>query len=185
VRGKQNEAVLLANEVGISTDETRSNPISHPTKPWRRASIITRACVRATKSDTLQRWAGGSAESETILQSALVFPKLASNGFNVHLAAPSSQNESCRVRFEKLVGACIQYAFSVLAGIERSCSIESNHAEICLLTGSYLTTRVAIAGLGIVRAHFNKRSARACSKADHHLNISNMSIANSNIGKVS
>jgi hypothetical protein len=37
----------------------------------------------------------------------------------------------------------------------------------------------------IVRAHFNKRTKRASPRADHHLNISNTPIANSNIGKVS
>jgi hypothetical protein len=88
-------------------------------------------------------------------------------------------------QFEQLVGACIQYASSLLAAIGRGCSIASDHAQNCLLTSSYLTTRASIARVRIVRAHFNKRSMRAFSKADHHLNISNTLIANSNIGKVS
>jgi hypothetical protein len=33
------------------------------------------------------------------------------------------QNESCRVQFEQLVNACIQYALSPRAAIERGCSI--------------------------------------------------------------
>jgi hypothetical protein len=68
------------------------------------------------------------------------------------------QNETCRVQFEQLVNACVQYALSSTAAIERGCSIASDHAQNCLLTSSHLTTRVAIARLMIVRAHFNKRS---------------------------
>jgi hypothetical protein len=111
------------------------------------------------------------------VQSALVFPKLTSNGFNVHLAAPRSQNESCRFQFEQLVGTCIQYASSLLAAIGRDCSIRANHAQICMVTSADLTTHVAIARLWMVRAHFNKRSTQAFSKADHHLNICNTPLA--------
>jgi hypothetical protein len=130
----------------------------------------------ATKSDTRQRSPGAWAESDDSAKRARL-PKLTSNGFNVHLAAPRSQNESCRFQFEQLVGTCIQYASSLLAAIGRDCSIGANHAQICMLTSVDLTTHVAIARLWMVRAHFNKRSAQAFSKADHHLNICNTPLA--------
>jgi hypothetical protein len=99
-----------------------------------------------------------------------------------HLAAEPATLRTAQ--FEQLVGACIQYASSLVVAIERGCSIGSDHAQNCLPTSSHLTTRVAVARLRIVRAHFNKRSTRAFSKEDRHLNISNTLIVSSNIGKV-
>jgi hypothetical protein len=92
------------------------------------------------------------------------FPKLASNGFDVHLAAPGSfKSESCRVLFEQLVNACVQYAFALPAAIERGCSIGANCAQNCQLTSSDLKTRIAIARFRTIRARFDKRSAPAFS----------------------
>jgi hypothetical protein len=54
-------------------------------------------------------------------------------------------NERCRVQFERLVNARIQYAFSLRTAIERGCSIGANHAQNRQLTSSHLNTRVAIA----------------------------------------
>jgi hypothetical protein len=62
------------------------------------------------------------------------FPKLASNGLDVHLAAPSSL--SCRVQFKQLLNVCIEYAFPLSAAMERRCSIGDNHAQ-----NSQLNTR--------------------------------------------
>ena len=80
--------------------------------------------------------------------------------------------------------ACIQYAFSLPAVIERGCSIGANHAQNCQLTSSALTTRVAIARFRIIRARFNKRSTQAFPKADHRSNIRNAPPPNSNIDEV-
>jgi hypothetical protein len=93
------------------------------------------------------------------------FPKLTSNGLDVHLAALTSfQNESRRVQFEQLVDADLQYAFSSPAAIERGCSIEANHAQDRWLT-RLDKPRVAIAKLRIIRAHFNKRTTPAFPKS--------------------
>src|SRR6266513_5021038 len=63
--------------------------------------------------------------------------------------------------------ACIQYASSPSAAIERGCSIGANHAQNCQLTTSDLKTRrVAIARFRIIRARFNKRLTQAFPKAD-------------------
>jgi hypothetical protein len=67
--------------------------------------------------------------------------------------------------------ACIQYASSPSAAIERGCSIGANHAQNCQLTSSDLATRVVIARFRIIRARFNKRSTQALPKADHRSNI--------------
>jgi hypothetical protein len=80
--------------------------------------------------------------------------------------------------------ACIQYAFSPSAAIERGCSIETNHAQNCQLTSSDLTTRVAIARFRKIRARFNKRSTPAFPKADHRSNIRNAPFPNSNLDEV-
>ena len=80
--------------------------------------------------------------------------------------------------------ACIQYASSPSAAIERGCSIGANHAQNCQLTSSDLTTRVAIARFRIIRARFNKRSTQAFPKADHRSNIRNAPLPNSNIDEV-
>src|ERR1700746_1746668 len=73
-------------------------------------------------------------------------PKLDSDGFDVHLAAPGSlKGAGIRVRFERLVDACTQYAFAPSVEIEHVCPIGANHAHNCLLTNSDLKTRVAIA----------------------------------------
>jgi hypothetical protein len=78
----------------------------------------------------------------------------------------------------------IQYASSLLAAIERGCSIGANHAQNCQLTNSDLTTRVAVARFRIIRARFNKRSTQAFPKADHRSNIRNAPLPNSNIEEV-
>jgi hypothetical protein len=82
------------------------------------------------------------------------------------------QNESCRVQFEQ-PQCCIQYASPPSAAIERGCSIGANHAQNCRLTSSGLTTHVAIARFGIIRACFNKRSTQVFPKAEHRSNIRN------------
>src|SRR6266403_3334467 len=79
--------------------------------------------------------------------------------------------------------ACIQYASSPSAAIERGCSIGANHAQNCQLTSSDLTTRVATARFRIIRARFNKRATPAFPKADHRSDICNAPLANSNIDK--
>jgi hypothetical protein len=54
----------------------------------------------------------------------------------------------------------------------------------CQLTGSDLTTRVAIARFRIVRARFNKRSMQAFPKTGLRSNIRNAPLPNSNIDDV-
>jgi hypothetical protein len=80
--------------------------------------------------------------------------------------------------------ACIQYASSASAAIERGCSIGANHAQNCRLTSSDPTTRVAIARFRIIRARFNKRSTQALPKADHRSNIRNAPPPDSNIDEI-
>src|SRR6266849_9078878 len=80
--------------------------------------------------------------------------------------------------------ACIQYASSPSAAIERGCSIGANHAQNCQLTSSDQTTRVAIARFRIIRARFDKRSTQAFPKADHRSNIRNAPLPDSNIDEV-
>jgi hypothetical protein len=105
--------------------------------------------------------------------------KLASNGSDVHLAAPSSFKKelSCSVRT-----AC-QCAHSICTltptVIERGCSIGANCAQNCQLTSSDSKKRAVIARFRIVRARFNKRSTRAFPKADHRSKICDAPRANS------
>src|SRR6202035_5683399 len=77
-------------------------------------------------------------------------------------------------------GACMQYASSPSAAIERGCSIGANHAQNCQLTSSDLATRVAIARFRVIRARFDKRSTQAFPKVD----IRNSPLPNSNIDEV-
>jgi hypothetical protein len=65
--------------------------------------------------------------------------------------------------------------------IERGCSIGANHAQNCQPMSSGLTTRVAIARFGIIRARFNKRSAQAFPKADRRSNIRDAPLRDCNI----
>src|SRR5712672_1761493 len=103
------------------------------------------------------------------MQSELVFPQAGqqwilrssrcSEFFQMRAVVFSSNSRS----------ACIQYASSPSAAIERGCSIGANHAQNRQLTSSDLTTRVVIARFRIIRARFNKRSTQAFPKADHRL----------------
>jgi hypothetical protein len=81
-------------------------------------------------------------------------------------------------------GACIQYASSPSAAIERGCSIGANHAQNYRLTSWEPKARAANARFRIIRAGFDKRSTRAFPKADYRLDIRDAAFPCSNIDQV-
>src|ERR1700746_3516707 len=87
----------------------------------------------------------------------------------------SKRGWSCS--FELPVIACVHYASSPQAAIERGCSIGANHARNCQLS-SDLKTSVAIARFRMIRARFNKRSMQAFPKTDRRSDICNAPLLN-------
>ncbi|WP_334538674.1 hypothetical protein [Bradyrhizobium sp. AZCC 2230] len=67
--------------------------------------------------------------SEPMVRSRSSFPKLASNGLDVHLAAPGSFRMRPVVFRSNSDSACVQYVCPVVAAIEYGCSIGANPAQ--------------------------------------------------------
>jgi hypothetical protein len=67
--------------------------------------------------------------SEPMIRSRSSFPKLASNGLDVHLAAPCSFRTRPVVFRSNNDSACVQYVCPAAATIEDGCSIGANPAQ--------------------------------------------------------
>src|SRR6266567_7146239 len=160
-------AAMARTAARVVSGSSRTGALLNPTSAVKTASIITRGFVRATKSDTLQWSASGWAASDDNAKRV----RLSANWPAMDLTFISLLRVLSKMRAVVFSSnsrrACIQYASSPSAAIERGCSIGANHAQNCQLTNSDLTTRVEIARFRIIWARFNKRYTPAFPKADH------------------